>query len=344
MKKLFTLCIALVAISNAHAQLSSGLVAWWTFNGHTLDAKGHTSNAKNITFTTGKTGTTNTAAMFDGSTSYITSPYTSDLNISKISICAVVKPTGYYTGLCQGNRILQRGADFTDGSYFLELYDNAYDSSCTVTGDTSHFTFVNFVGNKNPAYSAHVIYTPVITSNTWYCVIATWNDTAYRLYVNGTLKYTAYPTNPPLNTSTDSLSIGANRFADYALYPYWFKGAMDDLRLYNRALSGAEIDNYCANYSNIHPEGISNTPELSFLQVFPNPNQGSFTIKGIANDNTQIGIDVVNTLGQTIYHDVTTALNGNIEKLISLPDVPKGVYYLRLNTGEAIKTHKLLIE
>lgn len=343
MKKLFTL-IALIIAVGANAQLSSGLVAWWTFNGHTQDAKGHTSHSKNITFTTGKTGTANTAAMFDGSTSYITSPYTSDLNISKLSICAVVKPTGYYTGLCQGNRILQRGADFTDGSYFLELYDNAYDSSCTITGDTSHFTFVNFVGNKNPAYSSHVIYTPVITSNTWYCVIGTWNDTAYRLYVNGILKYTAYPTNPPLNTSTDSLSIGANRFADYSLYPYWFKGAMDDLRLYNRALSGAEIDSYCANYSNIHPEGINNTPELSFLQVFPNPNNGSFTIKGMVNDNTQVDIEIVNTLGQVIYRDVATTQNSNLEKQIALPDAVPGVYYLKLNTFNTYKTIKLFIQ
>lgn len=43
-----------------------------------------------------------------------------------------------------------------------------------------------------------------------------------------------------MGTSTDSAAIG---FAPYDApgYPYWFKGVIDDIKLYNRALSACEV-------------------------------------------------------------------------------------------------------
>jgi hypothetical protein len=230
----------------SNAQLSSGLVLWMPFTGNANDVStsAHITNPSNITYTTGKSGIANTAALFNGTTSRIGVAPKADLNIGKHSFCATVKPTAFNTALCQSSRILTRGGYVATNAYSLELFDNAFDSSCAVTGDTTHFTFNSFLASK-PCHHKHVQYSPATTTNQWYCVVATWNDTVYRMYVNGILEYTAYPkANTAITTSTDSLMIGYS-IANGSSYPYQFTGAMDEIRLYNRALTTAEIDSLC---------------------------------------------------------------------------------------------------
>lgn len=251
MKRIITMMLAVMLSTFSYAQLSSGLVARWPFNGNALDAAGtHHGNPVGITYTTGALGGTNTAAYFSGSTtSYVSTGYQSDLNMNnKYTICAVVRPTEFYTGTCEASRILCRGADYSQGSYFMQLFDNAYDSMCgNVRMDGYVFATT---GYNNLPYVSKFKYSPATQTNNWYCVITTWNDTAYHTYVNGILKSVAPPNNTitPVGSSTDSLVLGGNKFANFSTYPYWFKGDMDEVRLYNRALTTAEIDSLCGQF------------------------------------------------------------------------------------------------
>ncbi len=250
MKKLLLLLAICILQTTTFAQLSSGLIARWPFNGNAQDVAGtHHGTTNNITWGTGVFGAPNTTAHFAGnSSSLITVAYQSDLNISKSSICAIVKFDSFYTGACQGNRILSRGDGNSAGGYFLELYDNAFDSSCTSTGDTNYFTFHQYVRGY-PQYATPGQYTPTTRTKRWYCVVTTWNDTLYRVYINGILKATWPPfSSAPVGTSTDSLIIGGMRYGNTTAYPYPFGGDMDELRLYNRNLSAIEIDSFCAQF------------------------------------------------------------------------------------------------
>ena len=251
MKRLSLLIAVCILQTAAFAQLSSGLVARWPFNGNAQDVAGtHHGTTNNITWGTGVLGAPNTTAHFAGNpSSLITVGYQSDLNISKSSICAVVKFDSFYTGTCQGNRILSRGDGSNAGGYFLELYDNAYDSICTITGDTNYYTFHQYVRGY-PQYAKPGQYSPTTRTKRWYCVVTTWNDTVYKVYVNGILKATWPPfSSSPVGTSTDSLTIGGMRYGNVSAYPYPFGGDMDELRLYNRELSAIEIDSFCAQFS-----------------------------------------------------------------------------------------------
>jgi len=87
-------------------------------------------------------------------------------------------------------------------------------------------------------------------------------------------------------------------------------------------------------------DGIENNNSYS---IYPNPNKGSFTIKGLVNGNTQVGIEVVNTLGQVIYNDMAPVQNGVIEKQITLTDAATGIYYLRLQSSEEKRNFKITI-
>jgi Concanavalin A-like lectin/glucanases superfamily len=74
-----------------------------------------------------------------------------------------------------------------------------------------------------------------INTGTWYHVAATWDGTTLSLYANGALGSTATPGHIPNSTSGRPLSIGSTAGSNY------LNGTLDDVRVYNRALSAAEV-------------------------------------------------------------------------------------------------------
>jgi hypothetical protein len=71
--------------------------------------------------------------------------------------------------------------------------------------------------------------------NTWSHLAATYDGTTLRLYVNGSLVGSRAVASA-LVTSTGALRIGGN-----SVWGEFFTGRIDEVRLYNRALSVAEI-------------------------------------------------------------------------------------------------------
>src|SRR5262249_58894639 len=71
--------------------------------------------------------------------------------------------------------------------------------------------------------------------NTWSHLAATYSSGALRLYVNGSQVASGTGTGN-INTSTGALRIGGNN-----IWGEYFTGRLDEVRIYNRALSQAEI-------------------------------------------------------------------------------------------------------
>ena len=74
-----------------------------------------------------------------------------------------------------------------------------------------------------------------LSLNTWSHLAATYDGTTIRLYVNGVEAGTAAGAGA-LPESANPLRIGGN-----AVWGEYFKGRIDEVRIYNRALSAAEI-------------------------------------------------------------------------------------------------------
>jgi hypothetical protein len=66
-------------------------------------------------------------------------------------------------------------------------------------------------------------------------VATTYDGTTHRLYVNGT-QVAAVARTGKLATSGQPLRIGGN-----TVFNEWFNGTLDEVRVYNRALSAAEV-------------------------------------------------------------------------------------------------------
>jgi concanavalin A-like lectin/glucanase superfamily protein len=75
----------------------------------------------------------------------------------------------------------------------------------------------------------------VLAANTWSHLAFTWDGSTTRLYVNGAQVATAALTGTAV-TSTGLLRIGGN-----SIWGEWFSGAIDEVRVYNRALTATEI-------------------------------------------------------------------------------------------------------
>ena len=77
--------------------------------------------------------------------------------------------------------------------------------------------------------------TAQVALNTWTHLAATYDGATLRLYVNGTQVATRAVTGA-LASSTRALRFGGN-----AIWSEWFKGLLDEVRVYNRALTAAEV-------------------------------------------------------------------------------------------------------
>ena len=221
--------------------VDSSLVAWYTFNG---DAHDHSGNNNNVVFnsatpTKGKAGLPKTAYAFDGTSSYMQINNSASINPTKISLYALVKTTGFYQGTCHGNRILSKGYnDYASGRYLLGYDDQAYYNwnGCDQVVQNNRENPYGSYGDGTSASGANYL-KGYIKPNVWYSLVYTYDGLNSKLYINGTLvSKIAQPTT--FNASSYPLFIGRNQDPSY---PYYFKGLIDEIRIYKRVLNASEV-------------------------------------------------------------------------------------------------------
>jgi len=216
--------------------ITSGLVAYYNFNGGNLnDSSGYKNNItfNNATPTTDRYGRANNAYLFNGTSNYMEVTNSPSLNPDNITIYAIVKVNGYYYGEDHANFILAKGWDGDAGMYFMDFTD--YKS--TGLPDTTHEFFGSAYGdNDNPFGSAAGVTdsTTIVATGTWYKLAYTYDGFTSKFYVNGVLISTATKS-VSFTPNTLDLYIGENGDPDN-LFPYWLNGAIDEIRIYNRAL------------------------------------------------------------------------------------------------------------
>ena len=233
MKKIFFFLLLNANLASAQANLDLGLKAYYPFNGNANDASGNRNDAahNNASLTTDRSGNPRSAYHFNGRNTYIRVPNSSSLNMgNRMSISLWVKPMKYYTGRCYNNMLIMKGdRDYQPGNYFIRFSD-VY-TGCTDPTTKSE----RFYGQAALAPN------PLVQLDQWYHVVWTSDGTTARLYVNCRLMISG-PLGSLKFTNDDDLFIG--RMND-GQYPYWLAGDLDEIRVYNRALSAAEITALC---------------------------------------------------------------------------------------------------
>lgn len=228
---------------SAQVNLDKGLQAYYPFNGNANDASGNNNNPifNNATITTDRFGNTNSAYHFNGVYQYMRIPNKPSINFGKeITLSVWVRPTGFYYGICHASQLISKGGgNYNPGNYALRFDDALYTLGTGCGGticDTIHQNFRG-TGTVLKPYGGDFI-----TKNKWYNVLYTNDGRMARLYVDCQLKYEiAFP---ETFTNTEDLFFGKS---DDDLFPFWLNGDLDDIRIYNRALSDKEITALCAD-------------------------------------------------------------------------------------------------
>jgi len=225
---------AILALLNAAPPtLSDGLVAYYPFSGNAGDSSGNGNhgNVNGATLTTDRFGTSNNAYSFNGSESITgdCSNFPSFNSARTISFWYNSTELGVHLG----TQLLGYGG-YNCGESFIMNFEN-YDAGFGKYEIQGHcLAFRQFTDYPLPA------------NNYWHNITLTYDTNNFRFYNDGTLVFTS-PT-VSLNTYVTGkiFAFGKEVFTDGST-PYvdvqWpgFKGSLDDIRIYNRALSQSEI-------------------------------------------------------------------------------------------------------
>ena len=116
------------------------------------------------------------------------------------------------------------------------------------------------------------------------------------------------------------------------LDPYYFKGKVDDIRMYNRSLDSTEIKSLFNEPDNNKPTGIEEINN-SKVVIYPNPSTEAIKINGINKGSVRI-LDLNGQLLQV--HDYN--INDEIKH-----QLPSGYYFLQILTEGKTINKKLII-
>jgi len=221
-----------VTIVDTFYDLKNGLIAYYNFsNGSLKDSSGLNNDiilTNSTTPVADRFGNVNGAFSFNGIDSYMKIANSEAFNLRTITLFAIIKINGYYPGNSQINSIIDKGApDNINGFFSLRFSDPAS------TGDTSKENFYASFGDNNAGVRA----SQTITTGQWYYVAYTFDGFVSKIYINGKLDASQAKTT---SFSPNNLPLFLGRHEDDAS-PNYFNGVMDEVRIYSRPLSAAEI-------------------------------------------------------------------------------------------------------
>ncbi len=219
-------------VTSTTTGLNRGLVGHWTFDGKdtvwtsataatTLDKSGNglTATLSNMSRSSSTVlGKAGQGFKFDGSNDYIRTSVNALLDLETartVSLWMNVRDhTGSYAVAIAG------GSLSCCGTEWYIAHDNQYSTNKI---DVKHTGVTQQTSLKT------------ISPNKWYYVTWTYDGTTSRLYIDGTLESSTAMAGPASEYSND-VHIGASEGATNL-----FPGTLDDIRIYNRALTASEV-------------------------------------------------------------------------------------------------------
>ena len=266
----------------------TGLVGLWHMDNNWLDSsvvRNDGTPYNGVTFSSNAKIGTN-AGNFDGVDDYVRIANSSSLNpINQITVAAWYNPRSFSGS---GNDcIVDKGYTSHTAPYYqyhLGVSGNQYlDNPAT-------FSFsVGTGGQYHGAWTAPNSWIP----GNWYYLAGTYDGATVKIYINGILAKSS----PATGTFTDygkDLYIG--RFGNLASY---LPGLIDDVRIYNRALSDTEILEHYRNYVVKSPT-VNPAPSPTATSAITLSGTKSANTAIVVNGNTLVPIDGT-TSWQTSY-------------------------------------------
>jgi hypothetical protein len=294
--------------------LGTGLgfpVGFYSFNGNANDESGFGNHGivYGAILTEDRFGNANSAYYLDGENDWISIPNCDLLNFQEeitVSFWIMV------------NQFFQREQyPISHGNW-----ENRWKVS--ITNEKIRWTVKTTSGIKNLDSQTS------INLNEFYHVVVIYDGHNFQVYVNGNLDASSIWSGSILQTTLD-LSIGQHL---PNMSGYNFKGVIDDVRIYDYALTTNEIENLYYEDTEIISYSYENLPDKFFLyQNCPNPFNPTTTIRYELPEASNVKLQVFDLTGRL----VETLVDENQpagEYLIgwNAQNVSSGIYFYRMQT------------
>jgi hypothetical protein len=259
--------VALVSVLSSNAQpagnvrpcapMSSGMVSWWPAEGNADDIIGVNNGTLvgGASFADGEVGQ---AFSFDGSSGYVSIPDSPSLDLftSSITIETWIK-ANQLTAKSGWMAIVAKG----DSSW--SLMDTAFANKV-------------YLGLNGVSPSGDLYGTRNVNDGQWHHVAGVYDGTNMFLYVDGTLD-ASHPATGLITQNSYPMCIGAVAYPEDGVGTgYFFNGLVDEVSIYNRALTAVEIQAIYAAGGG----GKCYTPTPA---IYSQPTDQTVSVGGVAN-------------------------------------------------------------
>lgn len=339
MRALYTAIVVMLFACTAVVtgqDIESGLVAYYKLNGDGIDTSDFERDLENYGAMPGadRFGNENGAMVFNGENgTYMETIFVDGLPEEDFdrTLCAWLSP--------DTSTMPRAGVFIAYGTQ--EDYKHCHINIRPVDGGTFRYGF----WGKN--IDAHF----QTLDPEWVHIVAVLsNSNQATIYINGeidTLDVIADEEIPDTYLGAETLTIGAHN----GNHPSKFSGSLDEIRIYNRALSADDVKAlYEFGSTDVQDHAVDLAPtNFELHQNYPNPFNPETTIEFVLPNQQHVTVDVydvsgkkVRTLGNQLYASgrhrvIWDGLDQNEQP------VPSGVYLYRLHAGTFVQTRSMAL-
>ncbi|MBI1221605.1 MAG: T9SS type A sorting domain-containing protein [Bacteroidetes bacterium] len=302
MKKTFTIIALLIGVISQAQSLTDSLVAYYPFTGDTKDhsGKGNDLTAHNVMLTADRNGQANAAYLFNGTNSYLGLTSASSLFLDSYS----------YSCWFRIDALPNQGTTQAIMSVGGDVKDNGFNLSNKYAGIYSGIGSWTYLKNSQATASVD---DPSFNDANWHHIVATRNNDSIIVYLDGAKLGSDY-TGDAAGYTGQNLGFYIGCRTGNVLF---FKGVVDDIRIWNRILSASDVTQlFNSTATSVKPIGASYV-----LNLYPNPNSGSFKID--CNTGENLSYKIFTSVG-------TEILTGKLSKSQSFDLNQSGLYFISI--------------
>jgi hypothetical protein len=306
---------------------TGNLICFYSFTGNANDESGNNNNGiiSGATFTNDRFKNNNSALSFDGINDNVTVPNNNNINFTKaITINLWMNVSAFFE---REQYIISHGN--WERRWKISISNNRLRWTVKTNSGVTDLDTETFL-SPNKLYNITAVYT----------------GAEMEIYLDGKLDAFKNWTGDILTTNID-LTIAQTVPGDNN---YNYKGILDDIRIYDYALSLDKIDELFDFSTHISNEEIEQIPSSTKLfQNYPNPFNGQTQIKYYIKNSSIVKLYIYDLLGRRVIeleddykisgiHSISwDSKNKNGSQLAS------GIYFIRLNADKLVDIKKLIL-
>ncbi len=222
-----------ISITVGSSTLNGGLVAYYPFNGNANDESGNGNNGtvNGATLSENRFEDLNSAYSFDGIDDYIS--LGDQLQLKKITISLWINTSATKYGASNSMGIIR----FREYGYGISMNGSFAGYGGTFTDIGKIYFALHSQNSEENVLFEHITNSNDYNDGNWHYLTMSYNGATSRVFIDAELIYENL--SEPSEVKYNPLDLAIGRDGDHS--SDYFIGKIDDIRIYNRALTEAEI-------------------------------------------------------------------------------------------------------